>query len=157
MAALMFVSHLSWEGSWKGQGDQTGAAEGVQVRGLETPETEPGGRMESCLGGSLDRLARVGLGKDWVSRRTLRARLSQGHLSTRRPWPATQSSNSKASTSLGCSGAGCPGRAWPRGPLQQIGLSQAPRRGPRCPRRDPNRLTSPRGVRVIQSLCLLPW
>lgn len=55
---LLFVSPLSQEDGRMRQGEQRGAAAGVQAGGLSlgqpgSPETGPGGHREGCSGGSL--------------------------------------------------------------------------------------------------------
>lgn len=150
------------------QGKQRRAAAGVRAGRLSLGrpgglETGPGGHRESCLGGSLVRVCQGWQGEGLGTREDLQGPVAPWawHVdaSPRGPWPATPGSQPKGSHRLEGSVVDCRGTDQ-RGhgsQQQHAGLSRAPQPGPRCPHRDPNRLSAPGGVGVIRSLCLLPW
>lgn len=109
--------------------------------------------MEIGSEGSLDGFGKDGLEERLDVKEDLQGLTGPEHLcgppsSTWRPWP----------TAPGPQAEGLP-LAWRvTGGTQKHGRRAGCSKlaGLRCPHGDLNRLTSPRGVRVIQSLCLLP-
>lgn len=160
----MFISHLSQQDVRMRQGEQRRAAAGVQAGRLSLGrpgglETGPGGHRESCLGQSLARVAGGGTGHQGGPPGpggTLGMAcgcLSAWSLACHAGVPA------QGLPPAGGQRGGLPRNrpAWPRWPTAARWPQSSPQPGPRCPHRDPNRLSAPGGVGVIRSLCLLLW
>lgn len=106
----------------------------------------------------LQKAACTGLGKDGLEEKLdikedLQGLTGPGHLcgpplSTRRPWPTAPRPKAEGLPLAWRATGGTQKHGRRAGCSKPAAL--------RCPHSDLNRLTPPRGVRVIQSLCLLP-
>ena len=141
-----------------GQQDETGRPE----RGCLWRPGEGAGAWASLVAGKLSQLGALRLvqlaawiefgkwGRDWTSRRTSRACFGPGTcVDPLACHTRTPSRGPSAGLEYSVEGS-------LQGRLQQTGLRRAPQPGLRCPHSDLTCLTPPRGVRVIQSLCLFP-
>lgn len=158
---LVFVKPCV-QGGWQ---DETERAERGCCRGPHCgaePSWGPGDWTRRAQG-QLVRSGKRSRGRGWASRRTSRAQRHHRHsvgtplhmvpdLPHRGRDPRAPNGQRAAwraalgQTSMGLAANG-----------SKLASVEPPQPGPRCPHRDPSRLSAPRGVGVIRSLCLLLW